>query len=45
MRRKLYKLARLLGDLQAISSGKPRRIVKRAKNKWIGRKIVRRLFR
>lgn len=45
MRRKLYRLARLLGDAQAIKSGKPKRVAKRAANKLIGRKLVRRLWR
>ena len=45
MRRWLYRIARLLGDLQAVASGSPRRIARRAANKAIGRGIVRRLWR
>ena len=41
----LYQMARLMGDLQAIASGKPSRFAKRAVNKFIGRKIVSKLWR
>jgi len=44
LRRSLYRGARLLGDLSALTSGKPSRILKRAANKLIGRKIVSRLW-
>lgn len=44
LRSSLYRAARLLGDGQALASGKPRRIVKRAANKVIGRKLVRRVW-
>ena len=35
----------MLGDIQAIASGKPKRIAKRAANKIIGRKFVSRIWR
>ncbi len=41
----LYFFARLLGDIQAIASGNPKRIAKRAANKFIGRKFVSRIWR
>jgi len=44
LRRSLYRGARVLGDVNALASGRPTRIVKRAANKVIGRKVVRRLF-
>ncbi len=44
LRRSLYRWARLLGDLQAITSGNPKRIGKRVVNKLVGRKVVRRLW-
>ncbi len=40
----LYKLARILGDVNAVASGDPKKIGRRAANKLIGRKIGRRLF-
>jgi len=33
----LYKLAKILGDLSALSSGSPKKIVRRAKNKAVGK--------
>jgi len=44
-RRWLYRMARLLGDLNALVSGSPGRMVRRASNKWLGRKVIRRLWR
>ncbi|NLC11765.1 MAG: hypothetical protein GX767_05870 [Firmicutes bacterium] len=44
----LYTLARLLGDFQAISSGDPKKIAKRAARKAAGRatgKVLRKLFK
>ena len=35
----LYALARLLGDVSAVTSGKPKKVVRRAKNKAVGRAI------
>ncbi len=43
-RRTAYTFARLLGDVSAVLSGKPSRIVKRVGNKWIGRNIVSKLW-
>ncbi len=40
----LYKLARLANDVETLSSGNPKRIARRAKNKMIGRKIVKKLW-
>lgn len=41
----LYKLARLANDVEKLSSGDPKRIVKRAKNKVIGRKLIRKAWK
>jgi hypothetical protein len=41
----LYRLARLSRDAEVISSGDPKKMTRRAKNKFLGRTIVRRLFR
>ncbi len=35
----LYTLARLMGDVSAVSSGKPEKMARRGKNKVIGRAI------
>lgn len=44
MRRFLYLLARRLGDVDAITSGDPKRMARRLGNRWIGRHVVRRMW-
>lgn len=41
LRSNLYRSARLLGDVQAVASGNPKRIERRAKNKLVGRALGR----
>ncbi len=41
----LYKLARIANDVETVSSGKPKRIARRAKNKYVGRKLVRKTWK
>ena len=44
----LYKLAKLLGDLSAISSGKPGKVAKRIARRTTGKatgKLFRKLFK
>jgi hypothetical protein len=41
LRSNLYRSARLLGDAEALASGNPKRIERRAKNKLIGRVLGR----
>lgn len=41
----LYKLARKANDVKTITSGDPKKIIRRAKNKAIGRKIVRKVWK
>ena len=44
----LYKLARLLGDFQAVSSGSPKKMTKRVGRRITGRatgKAMRKLFK
>ncbi|MDR7415985.1 MAG: hypothetical protein QN193_03520 [Armatimonadota bacterium] len=40
----LYRLARVARDVEVISSGDPRRTLRRAVNKAIGRTLVRRMW-
>jgi hypothetical protein len=40
----LYKAARLANDINKIKSGDPKKIIRRAKNKLIGRKFIRRFW-
>ena len=40
----LYQLARMANDIEKLSSGDPKKIVRRAKNKYIGRKIVKKVW-
>ncbi len=44
IRRFAYRLASLLGDVQAVTSGNPKRVGKRLVNKLVGRKVARRLW-
>jgi hypothetical protein len=41
LRRNLYRSARALGDVEALASGNPKRIERRAKNRLIGRVLGR----
>ena len=41
----LYRLARIANDVETVASGKPKRIARRAKNKYIGRKLVRKTWK
>jgi len=41
LRRLLYRDARRLGDVEALASGDPKRIERRAKNKLLGRALGR----
>jgi hypothetical protein len=41
LRSNLYRSARILGDMQAVASGNPKRIERRAKNKLVGRVLGR----
>jgi hypothetical protein len=43
--RTLYRLARLLNDVRILSSGNPKRIARRARNKVVGRYLFGRFFR
>ncbi len=39
-----YRLARLMRDVEVVSSGDTSKMGKRYVNKWIGRNLVRRLW-
>lgn len=41
----LFKLARISRDAEVYTSGNPARIGRRLKNKFLGRKVVSRLWR
>ncbi len=41
----LYKLARTANDVETLSSGDPKRVARRAKNKVVGRKLMRNILR
>jgi len=41
----LYQLARIANDVEKLSSGDPKKIVRRAKNKYIGRKLIRKVWK
>ncbi len=41
----LYKLARVANDAETLASGDPEKIARRAKNKFIGRKLIRKAWK
>ncbi len=41
----LYQLARAANDIEKLASGDPKRIARRAKNKLIGRKLIRKAWK
>jgi len=41
----LYKMARMANDIEKLASGDPKRIARRAKNKYIGRKLVKNIWK
>jgi len=40
----LYKLARKANDVKAVTSGDPKKIARRIKNKYIGKKLIRKIW-
>lgn len=40
----LYSLARNLNDVSKITSGNPKKIARRIKNKILGRKIIKKIW-
>jgi len=40
----LFKLARVVNDLSKVASGDPKKIIRRIKNKVIGRKLIRKIW-
>ena len=41
----LYALARAANDMEKLASGDPKRVARRAKNKYIGRTLVRKAWK
>ncbi|GAI27497.1 unnamed protein product [marine sediment metagenome] len=40
----LYKLARKANDVKVITSGDPKKMIRRGKNKILGRKIIKKIW-
>ena len=41
----LYNLARKANDIEKVTSGDPEKIARRLKNKFIGRKLIRKFWK
>lgn len=41
----LFKLSRTSRDAKVLASGSPTKMARRAKNKWLGRKVARKLWK
>ena len=41
----LYRLARMANDIEKLASGDPKKVTRRAKNKYIGKKLVRKAWK
>jgi len=41
----LYNLARVANDIETLASGDPKRIARRVKNKYIGRRLIRKVWK
>ena len=41
----MFKLSRVTRDAEVLASGSPKKIARRYKNKWLGRNVVRKLWR
>lgn len=41
----LYRLARTVNDIEKLTSGDPKRMMRRTKNKYLGRKLIRKVWR
>jgi hypothetical protein len=40
-----FKLSRLTRDAEVIASGSPSKMARRVKNKWLGRNVIRKIYR
>jgi hypothetical protein len=41
----LFKLSRFMRDAEVLASGDPKKMAHRAKNKWLGRNVISKLWR
>jgi hypothetical protein len=41
----MFMLSRVTRDAEVLTSGSPKKIARRYKNKWLGRNVVRKLWR
>jgi len=41
----LFRASRVTRDVEVVASGSPKKMARRAKNKWLGRNVVRKMFK
>jgi hypothetical protein len=44
IRRSLYRGGSMLGDISAVASGDPKRVMRRAANKVLGKSVIRKAW-
>jgi len=40
----IYRIARVVNDISKVASGDPKKIIRRVKNKFIGRKLIKKIW-
>ena len=42
---RLFKASRVTRDVEVLASGSPKKMARREKNKWLGRNVVRKMYK
>jgi hypothetical protein len=41
----LFKASRVTRDVEVLASGDPKKMARREKNKWLGRNVIRKMYK